>query len=187
MVFRFNPVVSYDTLVAVVALLLALLDLYLHWHYNHIRFVIRQESGLPAYNLGFTRFQKYQMVFFPLTVENRSQSAATVSQFTLLCPDGSMLCPSAYRLKDAGGHADLTLKGDGVFDPAQSVPLETEDLLNHLRFEAHDAASGYLVFFGIAPLTGSSGRYTLVTRVGRKSFRTRLEARPLPSGLRPLF
>ena len=187
MEYQFNPVISYDTLVAAVALLLAVLDLYLHWHYNHIRFVIRQEDGLPAYNLGFTWYQKYQMVFFPLTIENRSQTAATVSQFTLLCPDGARLRPSAYRLKDSGGHKDLTLKGDSVFDPARSIPLETKDLLNHLRFEAHDAVSGYLVFMEVAPLAGHSGRYTLITQVGRKSFRTRLEARPLPSGLKPLL
>lgn len=189
MKFNFDLVFSWDTMLALLALGLSIIDLILHiktFDRQSVSFSIRQDEREPAYNLGFVMFARYQMVFFRLTIVNLSFSPATIARFVLRCPDGTEAVPSHYTIKDPYNPNGLTLYERHDSNRGELYNLRSENLLDSMRFEPNGAASGYLVFFGVPPLESDSEEYTLHAYAGKKCFRVKLVASRLPPDLKPL-
>lgn len=186
MVFDLDFTVTTDTFIALTALIFSLVDLYLHIHKERIRFRIRQDSSEPSYNFSFVMFKRYHCAFFRVSIENLSSSPATISRFVLHGP-GDLSVPAVeYNLSDHYNKNGISLFDRHDTNKGQMYNLRSENLLNHLRFEPHDSASGYLVFFDVPTITAESQKYTLHTYVGSKHYRTRLIATKLPDDLKPL-
>lgn len=186
MQFDFDLTITTDTVIALTALLLSLVDLYLHLHKESVRFRIVQDTSTPAYSFSFVHFQRYDCVFFRVRIESLSTTGATISRFELRDASGLSVFAAPYDIPDHFNPNGLSLFERKDSSRGEQYNLRSENLLNHTRFEPRDAVSGYLVFFNVPAFPEDSHEYTLYTYAGRKCYRTRLVATRLPADLKPL-
>lgn len=184
--FDFSLTFSFDTLIALMALILSVLDLVLHMLRDRTSLKLSQDPAELSCNLHFTWFNPYQIAFFHVTVENRSSEPATIRSFSLRCPDRQVFQAQPFDISDDETEGGLTLLDDADPRRLHHLRLGSENLLNHRRLEAKDSVSGYLVFFGVPPLESEKASYTIVAASVSKRFSARVTATRLPKGLRPI-
>lgn len=181
----FNSTIDLQAIIAFAALVLSIYDLWLHFRKERVRLRIRQVADSPAYNFGFVWYERYQCAFFRVRIENLSLTPITIAAFELLCPDGTRLHASQYDIGDPYNPDGLTLIERNDSHLGQKFNLKSENALNRMRYDGHDSADCYLVFFDVPAIVGKNLKYTLVTHVPHKTYRTKLIATPLPDHLRP--
>lgn len=180
--------VHWDPILTVGAFCVALVDLVLHviaHRKEKVRLRIIQIPDSASYSFSLTWYERYDLLFFQVRIDNLSRQPVTLADIKLIAPDGKPYPAAEYALGDHHNERGLTLYNPADRHRGNYFNLKTENLLSDVRFEANDSKSGYLVFFGVPPVKTASSKFKLSVQAGRKQFSVPIVVAPLPDSLSP--
>lgn len=178
----------WNSILTIGAFVISLVDLALHFiahRKENVHLRISQVPGSAAYSFAFTWYDRYELLFCQVSIDNRSRQPITLADFRLTAPDGKSYPAAEYALGDHHNDAGLTLYNPSDRNKGCFFNLKSENLLPRARFEANDSKSGYLVFFGVPPVKAESSKFRLSVRAGKKHYSAPITVSPLPDDLRP--
>ena len=179
--------VHWDPVLTVGAFVVALIDLVLHIIAHCKEKVRLRIVQLPAssYSFSLTWFDRYDLLFFQVEIDNLSREPVTLADIKLIAPDGKSYPAAEYTLGDHHNDRGLTLYNPTNRHRGNFFNLKTENLISDTRFDANDSKSGYLVFFDVPPVESPSSKFKLSVRAGKKRYSVPITVTPLPDNLSP--
>lgn len=175
-------------IIEILALLISLINLYLYYRTiknEKINLKIEQDTE-DAYSFAFTWYQKYNCVFFHVSINNNSKSDTSISKITLTDNLGNIYTPSEYDIGDFHNDNGLSLYDKDDSDIYYTYNLKSDNLLNELRIPSFGHISGYLVFMNFPPISENTiVKLTLYTPT--EIFDKNIAISPLPNNITPNY
>ncbi|MGL5086066.1 MAG: hypothetical protein ACRC68_10200 [Clostridium sp.] len=137
-----------------------------------------------SFSFGFIFYNKYKILFTKIDISNLSKTSTTISKIYLHDSAGNKYSPSPYELNDRYNKNGLTLYNRNDPSVGSTYNLISENILNNLRVESHGNLSGYVVFFGIEPITNPTN-FKLTIETPTKKVTKNILVSPLPDNLKP--
>lgn len=178
----------FANIVSIIALIFSFLSLVLHFRSHikeNVKLKVSQIDENEAYCFAFTRYEKYQCLFFYVDISNPSKTDVSISRTTLLDKYGNTYTPSHYDIGDTYNENGLTLHHKDEQFQAHLFNLKSENILNNLRVPSNGNICGYLVFFNV-PIIDKPEKYTLKIKTPNKSFKKSIVVNPLPDNLKTM-
>lgn len=174
---------SNEMIVGVIANLLALLALFLHfipvWR-SRVKIRISQVRLDEAYGHKIVQYLNYDFSFICLRIENLTRADVTIVSFELFDSNGNAYEPSELRIANHINKNGIAYELKDEPMRFISFDVKASNHLNNLRFDGLDSREGYLTFMN-GPVIGSSDqKFTLRTKTTTKTYNTDIIIHPLP-------
>lgn len=169
------------------ALIISVINLFLYYKTikkEKVKLLVEQDSD-ESYSFSFVWFQRFNIVFFHVSINNVSKSDTSISKIKLCTESNNIYFPSEYKIKDHFNENGITLYTNKEHTEGLKFDLASDNLLNNLRIPAYGNINGYLVFFGV-PVISQDKIFNLIIETPTKCFKKEIKVSPLPQNLSPL-
>ena len=179
---------SLEFWMSLTAILLALLSLGLQalstWR-ERVSLKVEQDKVHEAYSFPLMYYDRYDCLFFRLSISNKAKSDVSIAKIVLRGKDGKSYLPEEYTIPDLHNENGLSFVNRNDTMHYDFFNLRSENILDQLRIPAYGHVSGFVVFLDGPVIASGSESFKVEVQTPTKVYTTMVTVEKLPENLTP--
>ena len=179
---------SLEFWMSLTAIVLALLSLGFQalstWR-ERVCLKVEQDKDHEAYSFPLMYIDRYDILFFRLSISNKAKSDVSIAKIVLRGKDGRSYLPEEYDLPDNHNKSGISFIMQDDSNHYLWFNLRSENILDQLRIPAYGHVSGFVVFLNGPIVASASETFKVEVLTSTKVYTTMVTVEKLPENLIP--
>lgn len=169
-------------------ILLALLSLSVQalstWR-ERVSLKVEQDKDHEAYSFPLMYIDRYDILFFRLSISNKTKTEVSIAKIALRGKDGKSYSPEEYTIPDFRNENGISFENSNDTRHYVVFDLRSENILDQLRIPAYGHVSGFVVFLHGPVIASGSETFKVEVKTPTKVYTTKVTVEKLPENLLP--